>query len=737
MSEESILESAIVLHSAGFPVILTDEFKNPGFVGDWPNFIWTAKKFASWLQRKPDLQLGLKLWPVVDIEIDAPAGDDGSFLKAAIGELHELAGFALTPSWTSRRGRHWLFQVNPEQRDQLERLECPSVLKVGRLEVRMGCGKAAQSLIPPSTTDNFKRAWVDRIIDNPILSMPDKMFQVLRADAAARLVKHKTETVAPVLERPGDVYNESATWDEILIPYGWKPIEGADHEVRHWTRPGKTQGVSATTGFCKSTLRNDCFYAFSTADEIAPFESQRSYSKFEAFTLLEFAGDFSLASAELAKRGFTPELPGGEEFEPLPPAETKVAKAPTAKPPKPPKPPVAASELPDFVYNNPIGKYVLANDPHTEADRDSVLLQSWELFGNWIGKEVTFKLNNSTIYPNGYLAIVGKTALGRKGTALQDALAPYRFDEPELDGYLKNRVRSGISSGEGIIALVADSPSFTDGRLMIPIQEFHRLMTVLKRTDSTLSSVLREAYDGGMLSVATRVNPLVATAAHVSMIVHTTAAEFVESVDNIDIFNGVLNRVLFFLAADGKTLPNPGQVDTVVLEELSKHLVACREWADNNGAGRQLYWSEDSAIRWSDYYRTLRVSTGDPLSDAVLARANTHVIKMAMRHSALGQSEAIQLKHLESAIAIWEQCRVCANSLMVKQNPLTDERQRILDSIRDNGGQTKTELMKLFGNNKKAQEITDNLEYLQTRGLVVETRQKRAQRTVPVWSLTV
>jgi archaellum biogenesis ATPase FlaH len=99
-------------------------------------------------------------------------------------------------------------------------------------------------------------------------------------------------------ERPGDLYAKAVTWGGILEPHGWKLI--SQHgEYGTWRRPGKEHGLSATTGFNGS----DLLYVFSS--NAAPFEPQRGYSKFTAYTLLNHGGDFKKAAAELAKAGYT------------------------------------------------------------------------------------------------------------------------------------------------------------------------------------------------------------------------------------------------------------------------------------------------------------------------------------------------------------------------------------------------------------------------------------------------
>lgn len=96
--------------------------------------------------------------------------------------------------------------------------------------------------------------------------------------------------------RPGDDYNDNAQWQAILPTHGWVEVYESGG-VTYWRRPGKTQGISATTNFQNS----DLLYVFSTSTE---FESERGYSKFGAYSLLEHGGDFNAAARVLAGEGF-------------------------------------------------------------------------------------------------------------------------------------------------------------------------------------------------------------------------------------------------------------------------------------------------------------------------------------------------------------------------------------------------------------------------------------------------
>lgn len=96
--------------------------------------------------------------------------------------------------------------------------------------------------------------------------------------------------------RPGDDFNLKATWREVLEPHGWQFVFERGG-ISYWRRPGKPLGISATTNYANS----DLFFCFSTS---TPFESERGYSKFSAYTVLNHGGDFSAAAQELAAKRY-------------------------------------------------------------------------------------------------------------------------------------------------------------------------------------------------------------------------------------------------------------------------------------------------------------------------------------------------------------------------------------------------------------------------------------------------
>jgi hypothetical protein len=128
------------------------------------------------------------------------------------------------------------------------------------------------------------------------------MIQAIIADIGEHAPQHETHFNAGESgDRPGDDFNRRASWAEILEPTGWKIARDLGEEMR-WTRPGKDEGASATTGYCKSDVSGDMLHIFSS--NAPPFHGGESYSKFSAFALLNHAGDFSAAAKALVAKGY-------------------------------------------------------------------------------------------------------------------------------------------------------------------------------------------------------------------------------------------------------------------------------------------------------------------------------------------------------------------------------------------------------------------------------------------------
>ena len=113
--------------------------------------------------------------------------------------------------------------------------------------------------------------------------------------------------------RPGDLFNQRATWEEILEPAGWKTLKTHGEETYIY-RPGIDTSHTATVNYKGSGL----LYMFSS--DAAPFKEHESYSKFWAYTLLHHKGDKTAAVKALVALGYGTngtQQPGPEQPPPI------------------------------------------------------------------------------------------------------------------------------------------------------------------------------------------------------------------------------------------------------------------------------------------------------------------------------------------------------------------------------------------------------------------------------------
>ena len=153
---------------------------------------------------------------------------------------------------------------------------------VPKLRRQLGTGIDVQGtgkyvLVSPSVLPNGEYVW-----SNPVAV----------AEAPQELLA-QIVLLNSVGDLPGNKFNTEHTWEELLKPYGWQYAgEGPDSQT-FWTRPGKDEGISASTNY----MDTDCLYIFSTSTGLAV---DTPYSKFAFFTEMEHGGDFSEAARAIA-----------------------------------------------------------------------------------------------------------------------------------------------------------------------------------------------------------------------------------------------------------------------------------------------------------------------------------------------------------------------------------------------------------------------------------------------------
>jgi hypothetical protein len=312
-----ILLTALEFANQGISVVpvATDGTKRPG-IASWKQYQETRPTTAELMTWFADAQgVGVICGKVSGnlemLELEGRAVADKMHL-----DLKEMAGNAgLGEVWdrinngyvemTPSGGIHWLYRIDGEVPGNTKLARKPG--DEDKVEVLAETrGEGGFVIVAPTngTCHPSGGAWtmlVGSAKSIPTLTVAERqgLHQLFATFDCVPKVEFVTEELAPKGGNltPGDDYNAKVTWEQVLEPLGWKKVYTNKAGVTSWRRPGKSEGISATTNHAG----NDKFFVFSSSTQ---FEPERSYSKFAIFTLVEHQGDFTASARALRSQGY-------------------------------------------------------------------------------------------------------------------------------------------------------------------------------------------------------------------------------------------------------------------------------------------------------------------------------------------------------------------------------------------------------------------------------------------------
>jgi hypothetical protein len=401
------------------------------------------------------------------------------------------------------------------------------------------------------------------------------------------------------------------------------------------------------------------------------------------------------------------------------------------------------------------GEVVRSIEPHTEADPMGLLLTFLAAFGSAVGAGPYALAGDRRHAGRLFVVLVGATGIqGRKGTA---AAAIDRPMEVAAPGWFSACITHGLASGEGLIAALLKGddassnrqheenegtdkiaiPASSTTRVMHIVEgEFARLLVVCNRDGTTLSPVLRDAWDGRPLNVLTRRDPLRAPRHHVSLVGHITPEELRKHLREVEQANGFANRFLFAKVERSKLLPNGGSTPDEVVAELGAKIAAALARA--SGVSRMTRSAEAEQLWGQAYYGWAEQRHGVFVRD-LLGRPDAQVLRLSVVYALLGGSAVIEQAHLEAALAVWE---YCANSVRAIFGSATGNAHadRLYEELARAGakGLTAAQQFGLFSGNVKKRELDHARELLEKCGLAetIEVRTGGRGRPAKVTRIT-
>ncbi len=398
--------------------------------------------------------------------------------------------------------------------------------------------------------------------------------------------------------------------------------------------------------------------------------------------------------------------------------------------------------LDDAALYGPIGHYVRALAPHTEASPAGILAATLTTVGAMLGRGPHCLIEGAPHHARFMTLLVGSSSTARKGTAMHHGCGRVIH---AVDADFFTRTVSGLSSAEGLIQWVRDpipegegpngkgDPGITDKRLLVRQGEAAGLFRVLEREGNTLSARLREAWDGDSLQVMTRAAPLVATDPHVCIVASITPSELARSLKAVEVQNGLANRFMPFWCERECYHPHGGNDDQ---PEVLDALQALRRSVADSGTIGRVTWTPEGHNWWSDHYADLTTPAAGGALGTLMARGAPIVQRLALLFAVLDGKRERNTAHCEAALAVWRYVEGTWRALYATADVLSDRAQRLLAALNDAGpdGLPRSACRRGLGSgNIAAEDVGAALSELREAGLARPHRRATDGRTAERW----
>lgn len=395
----------------------------------------------------------------------------------------------------------------------------------------------------------------------------------------------------------------------------------------------------------------------------------------------------------------------------------------------------------DEAFYGLAGSVVQLLEPVLETDRAAILSNFLSMAGVLFQHEAYSKVTADIHYAVDYYLTVGKSAVGRKGTTTNAVLEVIERVQPGF----KARILSGLSTGQGLItALMKHKPKDNDddsspedeaeaipeaiaAAVMVEISEFSELLAVMKREENTLTAVLRNAWDGKTLAVLTRKQPLKVQNVSIAQVAHITVKELLAKLTSTDRANGFANRYLFVWSERVKLLPK-GDMSHLNYSDVVVKLHKAIEDARSRGEVKR---DEDAEELWAEEYKRL-TARGDLMIDALLSRADAHVVRLSLLYALLDSSRMIRVQHLRAALAFWDYCEASVRFVFDIPDAIDE---KILRKLENSPLTTNEIRREVFGDNKNSEWVAERMTALEEKGRVRRGMKEFKTKKSEAWYL--
>lgn len=188
--------------------------------------------------------------------------------------------------------------------------------------------------------------------------------------------------------------------------------------------------------------------------------------------------------------------------------------------------------------------------------------------------------------------------------------------------------------------------------------EFQNVLAQGKREGNTLSSALRDVWDGGDIKPATKSNRIWATRPHIGLHGCITPGELLQGLEANEITNGFANRFLMVWAERTCLVPVPPETPQETVAALADRVAMVIRWATGHYPSPSAMYSRPMRLSpaaesaWTEaYFHLKKRDQSSERITALLERRAPITRRLAALFAATDQQTLVEIHHLEAALA--------------------------------------------------------------------------------------
>jgi Protein of unknown function (DUF3987) len=318
-------------------------------------------------------------------------------------------------------------------------------------------------------------------------------------------------------------------------------------------------------------------------------------------------------------------------------------------------PPEPTAEL----FYGLVGRVAHVAAEGTEANPVAAATSFLSFLGANVGRDTFLSVANTYHHARLFTLHVGRSGLGRKGDSQQLTLR-IRQQVESLDKKLLGGLHTGgLSSREGVATLIQDAEEGKNGtedkRLWVIESEFANVLSQTKRDGNTLSSALRDAWDGGDIKPAVKNGRTWVTSPHIGIHGNITPSELKSLLLSREMNNGFFNRFLVVWAESTVHIAfpqaTPGHIVEALALEIKEILYFAKGKYPDTQNTHEMYFSAAAMDYYKTVYPTLRQPLPSEFITSLLERRAPYMLRLGMLFALTDKARVIEERHLRAALA--------------------------------------------------------------------------------------